>query len=78
MPLTRVDGSLITGTISSSVLANSNVATILANGTIIEYSANIASDYTITAGKNALSAGPITINDSITVTIPDNTNWTIV
>ena len=57
--------------------ANSKVD-IKAGGTIIEYSANITSDYTITAGKNALSAGPITINDSVTVTIPDDTNWTIV
>ncbi len=78
MALTKVDGSLVTGTLPAGVLANSNVALIVAGGTITEYSANITSDYTITAGKNALSAGPLTINDSVTVTIPDNTNWTIV
>jgi hypothetical protein len=57
--------------------ANSKID-MKASGTIIEYSANITSNYTITAGKNALSAGPITINDSVTVTIPDDANWTIV
>ena len=38
----------------------------------------ITSDYTITAGKNAMSAGPITIADGATVTIPDGSVWTIV
>lgn len=38
----------------------------------------VTSDYTITAGKNAMSAGPITIADGATVTIPDGSVWTIV
>ena len=38
----------------------------------------ITSDYTITVGKNAMSAGPITIADGATVTIPDGSVWTIV
>ena len=39
---------------------------------------NVTTDYTLTAGKNALSAGPITINDGVTVTIPPGSTWTIV
>ena len=35
-------------------------------------------DYEITNGKNAMSAGPITISDGITVTIPDGSTWTVV
>lgn len=38
----------------------------------------IASNYTITASKNAGTFGPVTINSGITVTIPDTSNWTIV
>ena len=45
---------------------------------IIEYSANVTSSYTITAGKNALSAGPITIDDSVIVIVPDTSRWFIV
>ena len=35
-------------------------------------------DYTITSGKNASSAGPITINSGITVTIPSGSSWVVV
>lgn len=38
----------------------------------------IASNYTITASKNAGTFGPITISSGVTVTIPDTSNWTIV
>lgn len=37
----------------------------------------VTTNYTITAGKNAMSAGPITINDGVTVTVPDGSTWTI-
>jgi len=38
----------------------------------------VTSDYTITSSTNAMSAGPITINSGITVTIPSGSTWTIV
>lgn len=38
----------------------------------------VTTDYTITSGKNALSAGPITVNSGITVTIPTGSTWTVV
>lgn len=38
----------------------------------------VTTDYTITTGKNAMSAGPITINSGVTVTIPTDSVWTIV
>jgi|GEM_PF-3222020 len=38
----------------------------------------VTSDYTIPDKKNAMSAGNITINDNVTVTIPDGSHWVIV
>ena len=38
----------------------------------------VTQNYTITNNYNAMSAGPITINDSVTVTIGDGETWTIV
>ena len=38
----------------------------------------IATDYTITTNKNAMTAGPITVNSGVTVTVPANSTWTIV
>lgn len=38
----------------------------------------VTTSYTITTGKNAMSAGPITVNDGVTVTVPSGSSWTIV
>lgn len=39
---------------------------------------NVASNVTITTGRNAMSAGPITINNGVVVTVPSGSTWTIV
>ena len=38
----------------------------------------VTEDYTIGTNKNAMSAGPITIDDGATVTIPNGSTWVIV
>ena len=38
----------------------------------------VSSNYTITSGKSAVSAGDITINSGITVTVPSGSRWSIV
>jgi hypothetical protein len=38
----------------------------------------ISANYTIPAGYNGMSAGPITISDGVVVTIPDGSSWSIV
>jgi hypothetical protein len=43
-----------------------------------ENSTTVSSDYTLTTGKNAMSAGPITIVSGITVTVPSGSTWTVV
>ncbi len=35
-------------------------------------------DYTLTTGKNAMSAGAVAVNSGITVTVPVGATWTIV
>ena len=49
-----------------------------ANKVFWENEQTVTHDYTITAARNAGSFGPITINNGVTVTIPNNSNWTIV
>jgi len=39
---------------------------------------NVTASYSIPSGKNAMTAGPITVNDGVTVTVPDGSAWTIV
>lgn len=43
----------------------------------VENAALITQSSTINAGNNAMSAGPIEINDGVTVTIPDGSRWVI-
>ena len=39
---------------------------------------SVAQSYTISSGKNAMSAGPITLAGSVVVTIPSGSTWTVV
>ena len=48
------------------------------DGVFWENDQAVSSNYTITNGKNAMSAGPITINSGVTVTIGSGEYWTIV
>lgn len=38
----------------------------------------VTANYSITSGKNAMSAGPITINSGVTVTVTSGCTWTVV
>jgi hypothetical protein len=43
-----------------------------------EHANTISANYTIASGNNALSAGPVTVNSGVSVTVPSGSNWTIV
>ena len=47
-------------------------------GIFWENSQTVSSNYTITAGKNAGTFGPVTIADGVTVQIPDGSTWTVI
>ena len=44
----------------------------------LETDNTVTTDYTLTTNKNAVTAGPITINSGITVTVPSGQSWVIV
>ena len=44
----------------------------------VETQTTVSSNYTITTNRNAMSAGPVTINGGVTVTIPSGSVWTVV
>jgi hypothetical protein len=48
-----------------------------AQGVIYENGQTISSNYTMTAGSNGTSAGPITIATGVTVTIPTGSRWVV-
>jgi hypothetical protein len=50
---------------------------VAGNGLFVN-SATVSADYTIPAGSNAMSAGPVTVNSGITVTVSSGSVWTVV
>lgn len=38
----------------------------------------VTTNYTLTSGTNAVTAGPVTINSGVTVTVPSGSVWTVV
>lgn len=38
----------------------------------------VTANYTIPTNQNAMTAGPISINNGVTVTVPDGSTWTVV
>jgi hypothetical protein len=49
-----------------------------ADTVFLENSSTVTTNYTLSTGKNAVSAGPVTINAGITVTVPSGASWVIV
>jgi hypothetical protein len=49
----------------------------VASGAIYENSQSITANYTMTAGKNGSSVGPITVDGGVTVTIPAGSTWLV-
>jgi len=87
----EMDGNLSynpsTGTVTATAFAGdgSNLTGIAAGATgggndqiFYENGRTVTADYTITDGKNAMSAGPITINSGITVTVGTGETYTVV
>jgi hypothetical protein len=69
--LPAIDGSSLTG-ISAGATGGGSDQIFYENGQ------NVTADYTITNGKNAMSAGPITINSGVTVTVGSGETYTVV
>ena len=69
--LPAIDGSSLTG-ISAGATGGGSDQIFYENGQ------TVTADYTITNGKNAMSAGPITINSGVTVTVGSGETYTVV
>ena len=80
---TSSTGVTVTGTVAATAYTGdgsnlTGVASAVADGCIYENSQTISNNYTISTNKNALSAGPITIANGVTLTIPSGSTYVIV
>lgn len=84
--VTTLDGRVTTaettvGTFNTRVTTAENDINALELQVIAPINLNgntISANYSIPAGYNGVSAGPITIANGVTVTIPDGSAWSIV
>jgi hypothetical protein len=49
-----------------------------ASNGLVENANTVSVNYTIQTNYNAMSAGPVTVNSGITLTIPSGSNWVVV
>ena len=80
---TASGGVTVTGTVAATAYtgdgsALTGISPTVASGVIYENSQTISSNYTISTNKNAMSAGPITIANNVTLTIPSGSTYVIV
>ena len=66
------------GSSLSNLPASAPVGGASTNSVFFENDKAVAVNYQITSTKNAMSAGPISINAGIAVTVPSGSAWTIV
>ena len=66
------------GSSLSNLPAGAPVGGASTNTVFFENDKAVGVGYSITSGKNAMSAGPIAINAGIAVTVPSGSSWTIV
>jgi hypothetical protein len=52
-------------------------ALVASNGIVVN-SQTISSDYTIASGNNGMSAGTVSVDSGVTVTIASGSNWVVV
>jgi hypothetical protein len=82
----QIDTASTVNSVPMSVDAVGNVAfsksvaasAVVTSAGLFEMANTISANYTIANGNNGISAGPITISDGVTVTIPTGSRWIVV
>ena len=69
-------GEFLTTNGSAASWAAIQTGNTTSNG-LWEHANTITSNYSVASGNNALTAGPITINSNISVTVPSGSTWVI-
>jgi hypothetical protein len=75
---TLVSGTNIKTLNGSSVLGSGDLVLGAQQDVFYENSQTLTTSYTITSGKSAMSAGPVTLDTGVTATIPSGSRWVIV
>ena len=80
---TTSSGVTVTGTCTATAFAGdgsalTGLASTTAGGAIYENSQTISQTHTIPSGSNGMSAGPVSVNNGVTLTISSGSTYTVV
>ena len=79
-PSTKSNGQILSYNGTSWIAANA-AAGATGGGTdqiFYENGQTVTTSYTLSTNKNAVTAGPVTINSGVTVTVPSGSSWVVV
>lgn len=63
---------------TGNIPVTSSGVALITGAPIYENTQTVSSNYTITSGSSAMSAGPVTLSGGVTVTIPSGSRWVII
>jgi hypothetical protein len=72
------DQVTVSGTGDVSISGDADAGAVTSNSAFFVNPTVINNSYTIPDGHNAMTAGPITVADNVTITVPVGSTWTIV
>ena len=75
---TGTSGQVLTSAGSGASPTWTNASSNITTQGLYENNATISANYTIGTGNNAISAGPITVNSGVVVTVPSGSTWVVV
>jgi hypothetical protein len=67
-----------TGALWSSIGGGGGATGGGSDAVFFENDQTVTTNYTLTTNKNAVTAGPVTVNSGVTVTIPSGSSWVVV
>lgn len=79
--LSLTGNAVVYVTVNAQTMTDIYTRVVTGGGTdavFVETQTTVSSSYTITTNRNALTAGPVSINSGVTVTIPSGSVWTVV
>jgi hypothetical protein len=62
----------------TDALEISNQSSLILNAVFLENDNAFSGEYSISSGKNAMTAGPVTLSEGSIVTVPNGSTWTVV
>jgi hypothetical protein len=76
-PVTSFNSRTGDVTLNQTDITNAGAVTLYGNNTTLFFEQSINEDMTVPSNQGALSVGPLTVNNSIIITVSENARWIV-